>query len=133
MVGLFTCVFVRRELAKPAAASAAAVRDVSITTIKCGMHGMYGNKGAIVARFTIDDTSLCFLNCHLAAGQSQKIARNTDLASILEEKSVFPVPAREDGSTPEEFLSYVGGGDGSMVLDHELCFVSVCVFFTSPF
>jgi hypothetical protein len=91
------------------------------------MHGMYGNKGAIVARFTIDDTSLCFLNCHLAAGQGQKVARNMDLASILEEKSVFPVSGSEDGSTPEGFVAYVGGGDGSMVLDHELCFVSIRV------
>lgn len=122
LVGLFTCVFVRRSVAHPTP-STKAIRDVSITTIKCGMHGMYGNKGAIVARFTVDDSSFCFLNCHLAAGQSQKVARNMDVAAILEEKSVFPVSS-EDGSPVNDCLAYVGGGDGSMVLDHELCFVS---------
>jgi len=123
LVGLLTCVFVRRELAKPTSAPTA-IHDTAITTIKCGMGGMYGNKGAIVARFTVDDSSICLLNCHLAAGQSQKMARNMDLASILEEKSVFPVSSLQDGSSPDDFVACVGGGDGSMILDHELCFVS---------
>lgn len=38
------------------------------------------------------------------------------MAAMLEEKSVFP-------SSVEESLAYVGGGDGSMVLDHEIVFV----------
>ncbi|KIM20483.1 hypothetical protein M408DRAFT_12984 [Serendipita vermifera MAFF 305830] len=123
LVGLFTCIFVRRSVAHPTSTTKA-VRDIAITTIKCGMNGMYGNKGAIVARFTLDDSSFCFLNCHLAAGQSQRVARNMDLAAILEEKSVFPAsPADEDESSPE-YLAYVGGGDGSMILDHELCFLN---------
>lgn len=126
LVGLFTCVFVRRALAHPTPTTKA-IRDISITTIKCGMHGLYGNKGAIVARFTVDDSSFCFLNCHLAAGQSQRVARNMDLAAILEEKSVFPVSS-EDPSSASDFVAYVGGGDGSMVLDHELCFVSYSCF-----
>ena len=123
LVGLFTCVFVRRTVIYPTQ-STTAVSDVAITTVKTGMKGMYGNKGAIVARFTVDDTSLCFLNCHLAAGQKQKLARNLDLASILDEKSVFPSSLDPRGVDNGEYLSYVGGGDGSMILDHELCFVS---------
>lgn len=123
LVGLFTCIFVRRSVVHPTQ-STTAVADVAITTIKCGMKGMYGNKGAIVARFTIDDTSLCFLNCHLAAGQKQKLARNLDLASILEEKSVFPSSTDPRSADTGEYLSYVGGGDGSMILDHELCFLN---------
>jgi hypothetical protein len=130
LVGLFTCVFVRRSLAHPTPSSPSNVRDIAITTIKCGMHGMYGNKGAIVARFTVDDTSFCFLNCHLAAGQSQKVSRNMDLASILEDKAVFPPSGdiAEAGDFNPDFVAYVGGGDGSMVLDHEICFVSVVLF-----
>lgn len=39
-----------------------------------------------------------------------------DVASILEEKAVF---------TPTEYpFAYVGGGDGSIVLDHEFVIVS---------
>ena len=62
------------------------------------------------------DSSICFVNCHLAAGQNAVRRRNADIAGILEEKSVF---------TPTEHpFAYVGGGDGSMVLDHEFVIVS---------
>ena len=79
------------------------------------MHGRYGNNGAIVARFVVEDSSICFINCHLAAGQGHKRAHNRDLGGILEEKSVF--------SASGNALGYVSGGDGSMISDHEVCFV----------
>lgn len=81
-------------------------------------------QGAIAARFTIDDSSVCFINCHLAAGQKHVRERNTDITAILEDKSVFPVV-----DDPE--IAYVGGGDGSMILDHELCFVGACYVLAS--
>lgn len=68
-------------------------------------------KGAIVARMVIDDTSLCFINVHLAAGQSQRAARNADLGGIMEDKAIFPAA---------EELPFVNGGDGTAILDHEL-------------
>ena len=81
-------------------------------------------QGGIVARFVIDDSSICFINCHLAAGQHHVRQRNADVAAMLEEKSVFPT-----SDTTKESLAYVGGGDGSMVLDHEIVFV--CLKFIS--
>lgn len=104
------------------------------------MAGMLGNKGAIIGRFVVDDSSVCFINCHLAAGQNQKTARNAvrltvaaskpirlltlatplqDLAGILDEEARFPV-----AGLGQDELAYVGGGDGSMVLDHDFCFFS---------
>lgn len=74
-------------------------------------------QGGILARFVIDDSSLCFINCHLAAGQHHVRERNADVAAFLEETSVFP------SESVEEDFGYVGGGDGSMVLDHEIVFV----------
>jgi len=76
-----------------------------------GIGGIYGNKGAIVARMIVDDTSLCFINVHLAAGQSAKAARNADLAGIMEDKAIFPEHA---------FLPFVQGGDGTGIMDHEM-------------
>ena len=73
-------------------------------------------QGAVVARMTIDDSSICFINVHLAAGQSHKAARNADVAGILEEKAVF--------STSDTGKSYVNGGDGSAILDHETVFLN---------
>jgi len=67
----------------------------------------------------IDDTSLCFVNCHLAAGQSQANARHTDVAAILDSAIL---PAERDPTTRLD--SFVGGGDGTMILDHELCLLS---------
>ncbi|KAF5363758.1 hypothetical protein D9756_001104 [Leucocoprinus leucothites] len=107
LVGLFTCIFVK-------ASQRASLDDVAVTTIKRGMGGRYGNKGAIVARFVIGDSSVCIINCHLAAGQNAIRRRNADAAGILEEKTVFPAG--------DHSLAYVGGGDGTMVLDHELVF-----------
>ncbi|PPQ80755.1 hypothetical protein CVT26_006966, partial [Gymnopilus dilepis] len=109
LVGLFTCVFVKSE-------ERARFDDVAVTTIKRGMGGRYGNKGGIVARFVIGDSSICFINAHLAAGQNAVRRRNADIAAILEDKSVFP-PA-------EHPLAYVGGGDGTMILDHEFVFLN---------
>lgn len=68
-----------------------------------------------MARFVVEDSSICLINCHLAAGQHAVRQRNADVAAILEAKAVFPVT--------EEPIAYVGGGDGTMVLDHEVTFV----------
>ncbi|EGO01411.1 hypothetical protein SERLA73DRAFT_103188 [Serpula lacrymans var. lacrymans S7.3] len=112
LVGLFTCMFAKNT-------ERISLKDVAIASIKRGMGGRYGNKGGIVARFVIDDSSLCLINCHLAAGQHHVRQRNADVAAMLEEKSVFPA-----SDAIEEPLAYVGGGDGSMVLDHEIVFVN---------
>ena len=53
---------------------------------------------------------------HLAAGQSQRVARNADLAAIFEDKPVLP--------TAESPLAFVNGGDGTRILDHETIFLS---------
>ncbi|KAG6876892.1 hypothetical protein C0992_011416 [Termitomyces sp. T32_za158] len=93
-----------------------AIRESYITHIKRGMGGRYGNKGAIISRFVLDDTSICLLNCHLAAGQNAVPQRNGDVTAILERNALFPV-------THFPF-AYVGGGDGTMILDHEIVIVN---------
>ncbi|KAF1969631.1 DNase I-like protein [Bimuria novae-zelandiae CBS 107.79] len=112
LVGLFTCIFVKgSERAK--------IRDVCAAEIKLGFSGRVGNKGALVVRFLIDDSSLCFINCHLAAGQSQTQHRNNDAASIME---AAPLPRNRSPGDCTNF--FVGGGDGSMILDHEICILN---------
>lgn len=73
-----------------------------------------------MARFTIDDSSICMINCHLAAGQHHTRQRNADVAAMVEDRSLFPA-----ASALDEPVAYVGGGDGTMVMDHEIVFVSV--------
>ena len=76
-------------------------------------------QGALVLRFLIDDSSVCLVNCHLAAGQSQTIHRNNDAVAILE-SAVLPL--EDDSETRCD--CFVGGGDGSMILDHEMCILN---------
>lgn len=73
-------------------------------------------KGALVLRFILDNSSVCLVNCHLAAGQTQTVHRNNDAAAILD-SAILP-PERDPSARCD---SYVGGGDGSMILDHEIC------------
>lgn len=112
LVGLFTCIFVKADLRDR-------ISNLSSAEVKRGMGGLHGNKGAIVVRFMVDDTSLCFINCHLAAGQSQATHRHNDVAAILD-ASIMPV--ERDPSIRID--NFVGGGDGTMILDHELCFLN---------
>ncbi len=56
------------------------------------------------------------MNCHLAAGQSHTTHRNNDIATILEAPAL---PPEMDASRRIDL--YVGGGDGTMILDHEVC------------
>ncbi|ORY71883.1 Endonuclease/exonuclease/phosphatase [Pseudomassariella vexata] len=112
LVGLFTCIFVKASLRDR-------IRNLSSAEIKRGMGGFHGNKGAIVVRFMVDDTSLCLINCHLAAGQSNANARHNDIAAIMD-STILPV--EKDPSVRID--SYMGGGDGTMILDHELCLLN---------
>ena len=112
LIGLFQCIFIRQE-ERPK------VRDVHATSIKTGMHGRYGNKGALVTSFILDDSSLCFVNCHLAAGQTHTSHRNNDVATIMEAEKL---PAMQDSES--RMSLFIGGGDGSQILDHEICLLN---------
>ncbi|PWN26070.1 DNase I-like protein [Jaminaea rosea] len=118
LVGLLSCMFVRSDQMH-------SVRDVGLSTIKCGLGGRWGNKGAILSRVTIDDTSCCFINAHLAAGQKHVKQRNADVAQIMEAEAL---PASisdgsDGGGAADADVVYVSGGDGQLVLDHELVFL----------
>ncbi|KFX96014.1 hypothetical protein V490_03564 [Pseudogymnoascus sp. VKM F-3557] len=112
LVGLFTCIFVKSHLRDR-------VKNLSASEVKRGMGGLHGNKGALIVRFVVDDTSMCFVNCHLAAGQAHTKLRNHDISAILE-SNVLPVERDQSARLD----SYIGGGDGSMILDHEVCIIN---------
>ncbi|KAI0666162.1 DNase I-like protein [Trametes maxima] len=112
LVGLFTCILVKNT-------EKIRLKHPSMTKVKRGMGGRYGNKGAIVARFTVDDTSVCFINCHLAAGQHHVRQRNSDAQGIVEDDTL-----NAESSAASEAVAFINGGDGSMVLDHEIVFMN---------
>ncbi|KAJ5089020.1 hypothetical protein N7532_007704 [Penicillium argentinense] len=112
MVGLFTCVFVKHKERHN-------IKNISASEIKRGMGGLHGNKGALVFRFVLDDSSMCFINCHLAAGQTQTAHRNNDIAAILEAETL---PSESSLTTRTD--QFASGGDGSMIMDHEVCILN---------
>ncbi|KAM3417492.1 hypothetical protein BST61_g5735 [Cercospora zeina] len=116
MVGLFTCIFVRSSERNR-------IRNVHASEVKRGMGGHHGNKGAIIVRMVLDDSSICMVNCHLAAGQTQTMHRNNDIAEILE-SSTLPSYPLNSGELAEHSDVFASGGDGSMVMDHEICILN---------
>ena len=61
MVGLSIGLFARRNRTSQ-------ITDIATSKVKLGFSGKVGNKGATLIRFLFQDTSFCFLNCHLASG-----------------------------------------------------------------
>ncbi|KAJ2080763.1 hypothetical protein H4R24_002855 [Coemansia sp. RSA 988] len=130
LVGLFVCVFARDDVYR-------AVRDVDVAHVKTGMGGLHGNKGAVAVRLVFADTSFCFVNAHLAAGESSanNLARISHCSTIVRGLS-FKRPAPELHPLPESHTSvsrdladtaldaFVDGGDGQRFLDHAACFFS---------
>uniref|UniRef100_A0A5K3EUS1 phosphoinositide 5-phosphatase n=1 Tax=Mesocestoides corti TaxID=53468 RepID=A0A5K3EUS1_MESCO len=75
MVGVCIFLFVRLGLCEH-------VRSLFSASIKTGMHGKAGNKGAVAVRFQIGATTLCFCCAHLTAGQSAVRERNAEVSDI---------------------------------------------------
>ena len=76
MVGLLICVFVK-------APHRTRVKYVSSDTIGVGVMGMMGNKGGVAIRIQFYDSTLCFVNSHLAAHRENVAGRNADYVNVL--------------------------------------------------
>ncbi|XP_063385360.1 synaptojanin-1 [Cydia fagiglandana] len=83
LVGVCLFVFARKDLIPH-------IRDVALDSVKTGLGGATGNKGAVAIRLVIYGTSLCFVCAHFAAGQSQVTERNADYTEITR-KVAFPM------------------------------------------
>lgn len=61
-----------------------------------------GNKGGVAVRFELHETSICFVNCHLAAHVEEYQRRNQDYQQIT-----------------SRLFFYLADGDIKYVKDHE--------------
>ena len=103
MVGLMLLVFAKRGCPE--------ISLVEASNVKTGLGGHYGNKGGIGVRLLVEDTSFCFVACHLAAGQGEVVARNADLVNIMNGMRFERLCGCKD--------SLACGGDGTFVYDHQ--------------
>jgi endonuclease/exonuclease/phosphatase family metal-dependent hydrolase len=113
LVGLFTLILVKDSI-RPH------ISRVDKAQVKLGFHGMHGNKGALLVRCLLNDSSLIFLNCHLAAGQDATQHRNENARTVID---ASPLPAEMDKFRLINCYSE-NGGDGSMVLDHDFAILN---------
>ncbi|CAH0562090.1 unnamed protein product [Brassicogethes aeneus] len=108
LVGVCLYVFVRPE-------HVPYIKDVAVDSVKTGMGGHTGNKGAAAIRLVLHATSLCFVCAHFAAGQSQVNERNADYNEITRKIS-FPM-GRSLNS--HEYLFWCGDFNYRVDMDKE--------------
>ncbi|GAA6027013.1 hypothetical protein JCM8097_006040 [Rhodosporidiobolus ruineniae] len=109
LVGLYTAIFARQAVKSQ-------IRDLATHHLRNGFDENYGNKGSIMIRMVLNDSSFCFINSHLTSGKKNPAERERDLMAILDGEGQFPLPQEET------HRAYVGGGDGTAVSDCEIVF-----------
>ncbi|KAG0431974.1 hypothetical protein HPB47_021288 [Ixodes persulcatus] len=75
LVGMMLVLFVDEALADQ-------VHEVEAHWVGTGILGKMGNKGAVAVRLRLHASTLCFVNCHLAAHLEECQRRNQDFADI---------------------------------------------------
>ena len=66
------------------------IRGIRGASTPIGIMGVMGNKGAVVIRFRILNTSVCIVCSHLSANRDNIIGRNNDVRAINEKTSLYP-------------------------------------------
>ncbi|XP_024927777.3 type I inositol polyphosphate 5-phosphatase 10 isoform X1 [Ziziphus jujuba] len=101
MVGIFVTIWVRKELVQH-------IGHLRICCISRGIMGCLGNKGCISVRFSLHQTTFCFICSHLASGEKEgdELRRNLDVIEILK-STQFPRICRTSYSrVPEKILEH---------------------------
>eukprot|EP00596_Hydrurales_sp_CCMP1899_P000717 CAMPEP_0119046722 /NCGR_PEP_ID=MMETSP1177-20130426/48508_1 /TAXON_ID=2985 /ORGANISM="Ochromonas sp, Strain CCMP1899" /LENGTH=540 /DNA_ID=CAMNT_0007020297 /DNA_START=42 /DNA_END=1665 /DNA_ORIENTATION=+ len=83
LVGNLLCVYVKAALAP-------FIKGVRGAVTPVGIMGVMGNKGAVVVRMTIHNTSICFVCSHLSANRDNIVGRNNDFKNINEKTLLYP-------------------------------------------
>lgn len=116
MVGLLICVFVK-------APHRNRVKAISSDSVGVGVMGMMGNKGGVSIRVQFYDSTLCFVNSHLAAHRENVAGRNADFVNVLSKLSfdVGEDSVREtirNGSMSQ----WASGSSSVGIADHDIVF-----------
>jgi hypothetical protein len=78
MVGCFIGLFMKKRLLTER------FKELKTTKIKTGLGGSTGNKGAVILRFKLDDTSIALVNCHLQSGKNKGSLRTDEINNIFD-------------------------------------------------
>ena len=100
LIGLYMVIY-----ASPAIAPT--VSSISTTTVRTGLMGYMGNKGAVVARIVLGETTrMVFVNCHLCAGveKGNLERRNWDASQIQKQTRFESVNFHGEADEPSESI-----------------------------
>lgn len=100
LVGIALLVWVKRDLRDM-------VQDLQSDTAGVGIMGVGGNKGGVAVRMRLFDSTVCFVNTHLAAHQNNVQGRNSDFHNVCK-KLQFSVRSSSSSSSS----STQGGEEG---------------------
>jgi len=64
LIGMYIVLITKKSLAYK-------LTHIATSKLKLGFQGKLGNKGATLIRFFLEDTSFCFVNCHLDSGSTK--------------------------------------------------------------
>ena len=118
LVGLLICVFVLDSHIPH-------VREPQATHAATGIMGVMGNKGGVVARLQLYDSTICFVCAHLAAHRDNVGGRNSDYHSInakttfKEEKILTEHERRMSARTDSSSISSSSTTRTYGIADHE--------------
>ena len=102
LVGNLLCVYAKAELIP-------FIRGVRGATTPIGIMGVMGNKGAVVVRFRIHNTTVCVVCSHLSANRENTLGRNADVRNINEKTALYPsVSTSSSGMEANEVVSQKG-------------------------
>ncbi|XP_064627898.1 type II inositol 1,4,5-trisphosphate 5-phosphatase-like isoform X2 [Lineus longissimus] len=75
LVGIMLVVFIKDDLV-------AHINDIDAAYVGTGIMGVMGNKGGVAVRFSIYNSTVCFISSHLAAHVEEYERRNQDFRDI---------------------------------------------------
>jgi phosphatidylinositol-bisphosphatase len=116
LVGLMLCVFVK-------APHKGRVKCVHEDSVGVGVMGMMGNKGGVSVRLQFYDSTLCFVNSHLAAHRENVAGRNADFHNILS-KLQYDIghEAAKQSIQNGSLTQWASGSQTIGVMDHDIAF-----------
>lgn len=91
--------------------------SVSEVSVKTGLGGLHGNKGALIWRTFIHDCPVSLVACHLAAGQNGISERNNDISTILRTAHLS-----EAALSRKDQFAFFTGNSGTKIFDHSAIF-----------